>query len=55
MCEGANMNDKTVIVTGPTSGIGQQVATELARLGATWRPAIKCPGAHRERCLDICG
>jgi len=34
MCEGANMNDKTVIVTGPTSGIGRQIATELARLGA---------------------
>ncbi len=28
------MNDKTVIVTGPTSGIGKQIATELARLGA---------------------
>ncbi len=28
------MNDKTVIVTGPTSGIGKQIATEVARSGA---------------------
>lgn len=51
MC--AIMNDKSVIVTGPTSGIGRQIATELARLGAQVVLACREPAKGQATLEDI--
>ena len=38
---------KVAVVTGAGSGIGQALAIELARSGASWRSATSTPRAWR--------
>jgi NAD(P)-dependent dehydrogenase (short-subunit alcohol dehydrogenase family) len=39
------MDDKLAVVTGPTSGIGKEIATQLARMGA--RVVLACRDLHK--------
>lgn len=45
----ANLEGKTVLVTGATAGIGEVTARELARMGAT----VVGIGRNRQKCADV--
>lgn len=49
----ANLKGRTAVVTGATSGLGKQTATELARLGATVQLVGRNPEKTRQVAADI--
>jgi NAD(P)-dependent dehydrogenase (short-subunit alcohol dehydrogenase family) len=46
---GFNLRGKTIVITGPTSGLGEQVARQLAATGANWVLVAR----NEEKCARV--